>query len=66
MTLRTLETNGFVERRVYADAPPRIEYRLTDWSHSLFPIINQLIQWAKDHMDEILLDRTKALTKRMS
>lgn len=62
-TLRTLETDGFVEREVFAEVPPRVEYRLTERSHSLFPIINQLIQWAKDHMDEILLDRTKALNK---
>lgn len=63
LTLRTLETDGFVERKVYAEVPPRVEYRLTERSHSLFPIINQLIQWAKDHMDEILLDRTKAMNQ---
>lgn len=63
LTLRTLETDGFVERRVFAEVPPRVEYRLTERAHSLFPIVNQLIQWAKDHMDEILFDRTKALNK---
>lgn len=62
LTLRTLETDGFVSRKVYPEVPPRVEYSLTERSRSLFPIINQLIQWAKDHMDEILLDRTKALT----
>ncbi len=61
LTLRTLQTDGFVERRVFAEVPPRVEYRLTARAHSLFPIINQLIQWAKDHMDEILFDRTMAL-----
>ncbi len=64
MTLRTLETDGFVERRVFAEVPPRVEYSLTPRAHSLFPIINQLIRWAKDHMDEILLDRTKAINKK--
>ncbi len=63
LTLRTLETDGFVERRVFPQVPPRVEYSLTDRSRSLFPIINQLIQWAKDHMDEILYDRTKAMSK---
>lgn len=63
LTLRTLETDGFIERRVFAEVPPRVEYRLTKRAHSLFPIVNQLIQWAKDHMDEILFDRTKALNK---
>lgn len=63
LTLRTLETDGFIERFVFAEVPPRVEYRLTPRAHSLFPIINQLIQWAKDHMDEILLDRTKAKSR---
>ena len=64
LTLRTLETDGIVERKVYAEVPPRVEYSLTARAHSLFPIINQLIKWAKDHMDEILLDRTKSLSKK--
>ena len=64
LTLRTLETDGFVRRTVYAEVPPRVEYMLTERSHSLFPIVNELIQWAKEHMDEILLDRTKAMSRK--
>lgn len=64
LTLKTLETDGYVTRTVYAEVPPRVEYRLTQRAHTLLPIINQLIQWAKEHMDEILLDRTKAMTKK--
>ncbi len=60
LTLRTLEADGLVKRTVYAEVPPRVEYALTDRAHSLFPIIDSLIQWAKDHFHEILLDRTKA------
>lgn len=63
LTLRTLEADGLVKRTVYAEVPPRVEYMLTDRAHSLFPIINQLIQWAKDHMGNILLDRTKSLSR---
>lgn len=65
LTLKTLETDGYVTRTVYAEVPPRVEYRLTQRAHTLLPIINQLIQWAKEHMDEILLDRTKAMTKKI-
>ncbi len=64
LTLRTLETDGYIKREVFAEVPPRVEYRLTERAQSLFPIINQLIQWAKDHMDEILYDRTKAMNKK--
>ncbi len=63
LTLRTLETDGYIKREIFAEVPPRVEYKLTDRAHSLFPIINQLIQWAKDHMDEILYDRTVAMNK---
>ena len=64
LTLRTLETDGFVRRTVYAEVPPRVEYMLTERSHSLFQIVHELIQWAKEHMDEILLDRTKAMSRK--
>ena len=60
LTLRTLESDGLVERKAYAEVPPRVEYALTGRAHSLFPIIDSLIQWAKNHFHEILLDRTKA------
>ncbi len=61
ITLRSLEADGFVERKAYPEVPPRVEYSLTARADSLFPIINQLIQWAKMHMHEIIYDRTKAL-----
>ncbi len=64
LTFRTLETDGFVERQVYAEVPPRVEYRLTPRAHSLFPILNLLIQWAKDNMNDILYDRTVALNEK--
>lgn len=62
LTLKTLEADGYVTRTVYAEVPPRVEYRLTERAHSLLPIINQLILWAKEHMNEILLDRIKMKT----
>lgn len=58
-TLRTLEDDGFVTRKVYAEVPPRVEYSLTERTLSLLPYINQLTAWAKDNMDFILKDREK-------
>ena len=57
VTLRTLEEDGFVKRKVYAEVPPRVEYSLTDRAISLLPHINSLIVWAKENMDAILTDR---------
>ncbi len=56
-TLRTLETDGYVTRRVYAEVPPRVEYSLTDRTLSLIPITNELIGWASDNMANIIHDR---------
>ena len=56
-TLRTLEEDGYVTRRVYAEVPPRVEYSLTPRSHSLIPIVDNLIAWAADNMAAIQRDR---------
>lgn len=56
-TLRTLEEDGFVRRKVYAEVPPRVEYSLTDRALSLLPYIDGLIAWAKENMEEILKER---------
>ncbi len=56
-TLRTLEDDGFVTRTVFAEVPPRVEYRLTDRALSLLPHVNALISWAKANMPAILKDR---------
>lgn len=56
-TLRTLEEDGMVSRTVYAEVPPRVEYRLTDRAETLIPYIDSLIGWALDNMAPILRDR---------
>ena len=60
-TLKTLEADGYVNRKVYAEVPPRVEYSLTPRAESLIPIINSLIGWASDNMAAILKDRAKAV-----
>ncbi|GAA2209392.1 helix-turn-helix domain-containing protein [Nonomuraea monospora] len=53
-TLRRLEFNGLVARRVYAEAPPRVEYELTDLGRSLLGPIEAFGEWAFDHADEVM------------
>ena len=60
-TLRTLEIDGYVNRQVYAEVPPRVEYSLTSRSQSLIPIMDNLIGWANDNMTMILKDREKGV-----
>lgn len=56
-TLKTLEADGYVNRKVYAEVPPKVEYSLTPRSETLIPIMNSLIEWAGDNMAMILKDR---------
>ena len=60
-TLRSLEADGFVTRKVYAEVPPRVEYALTDRARSFLPLVESMITWAKSNMAGILKDRSKAM-----
>ena len=42
-TLRNLEVDGLVKRKLYAEIPPKVEYSLTELGKSLMPILNNLI-----------------------
>lgn len=57
VTLRTLETDGLVKRKVYPQVPPRVEYTLTDTGLSLIPHIQALVDWALKYMPIILENR---------
>jgi DNA-binding HxlR family transcriptional regulator len=46
-TLRDLERDGLIARRVYPTTPPSVDYRLTDLGLSLLEPLNQLIAWAE-------------------
>ena len=46
--LKHLEENKLIERKVY-DSPLSVEYKLTKYTSSLLPIIEQMILWGKNH-----------------
>lgn len=58
VTLRSLETDGLLVRKVYAEVPPRVEYSLTETGYSLMPHIESLVGWALEHMTDILERRS--------
>lgn len=62
-TLRTLEEDGLVSRKAYAEVPPRVEYSLTLRSLSLIPHITALVEWAEENMADILKDRKRKLNQ---
>jgi DNA-binding HxlR family transcriptional regulator len=53
VTLRVLQEDGLIERTVYAERPPRVEYALTPLGESLLEQLVDLSEWALKHKDEI-------------
>ena len=56
-TLKTLEADGLVRRKVHPEVPPKVEYSLTETGLSLVPIIVQLTEWAQNNMKTIMANR---------
>ena len=52
-TLKNLEADGFINRRLYAEVPPKVEYSLTPLGQSLLPIIDSMIEWAVAHFSDV-------------
>lgn len=61
--LKALEADDLVSRKVYAEVPPRVEYRLTERALTLIPLIKGLIDWALSNMDDIMESRKQYLLK---
>jgi len=57
VTLKTLETDGLVSRKMYAQIPPKVEYKLTPLGESLVPPLMGLYHWANDSMPAIKASR---------
>lgn len=55
--LRELEASGLVNRIVYAEVPPKVEYELTKEGKSLKPILNSLKKWGEAHAMKLLEKR---------
>ena len=51
-TLRGMERDGLLERRIFSVVPARVEYRLTAMGSSLIPPLENLCHWAKAHLAE--------------
>lgn len=45
--LKDMEANGLVERKLYNERPPRLEYHLTDKGRSLGPVLRALRDWGQ-------------------
>ncbi|MBD2754094.1 winged helix-turn-helix transcriptional regulator [Spirosoma validum] len=43
--LRELEEDGIIDRMIYAEIPPRVEYKITEYGQSLMPVISVMQEW---------------------
>ena len=51
-TLRELEKDRIINRKVYPEVPPRVEYSLTAKGESVLPILDSLCDWGKKYCEE--------------
>jgi DNA-binding HxlR family transcriptional regulator len=59
-SLRALERDGLVSRRVFAEVPVRVEYSLTPLGWSMSEPLIVLAEWGKAHANEVLGARQAA------
>jgi DNA-binding HxlR family transcriptional regulator len=51
--LRELENDSLVERKVYPQVPPKVEYSLTDLGESLMPILRMMHDWGDNYYEKV-------------
>lgn len=51
--LRAMEASGLVNRTVYAEVPPRVEYSLTELGQSLKPVLDALQIWGENYKETL-------------
>ncbi|HWB93068.1 MAG TPA: helix-turn-helix domain-containing protein [Puia sp.] len=62
-TLRNLEADGLISRKMYPQIPPRVEYELTELGKGLLPLIRALEAWADENFQTIKKNRKRYAAK---
>lgn len=47
--LRELERDGLINRKVYPQVPPKVEYSITAYGRTLLPVLDTMHKWGKEH-----------------
>lgn len=50
--LRELEEDGVIQRKIYNQVPPKVEYSLTDYGRTLDSILDSLCYWGESHIEK--------------
>ncbi|MDM5334236.1 winged helix-turn-helix transcriptional regulator [Ureibacillus composti] len=59
--LRELEDDGVINRIVYNQVPPKVEYELSEYGKSLEGILNSLCNWGENHIMKVYGDKSEVL-----
>ncbi len=51
--LKELEADGLVQKTVFAEVPPRVEYALSDFGRSLEPVLDQLYALGRHYVQHV-------------
>ena len=52
LSLKELERDGLIHRKMYPEIPPRVEYTLTERGHSLMRVLDQLCTWGNENKEQ--------------
>ncbi|WP_396634168.1 winged helix-turn-helix transcriptional regulator [Maribacter sp. R86514] len=53
--LKSLERSGILDRTLYGEIPPRVEYTLTSLGKSLLPVVEAITQWGQNQLAETVV-----------
>ena len=62
--LRELENDGILERIIFQQIPPKVEYHLTELGKSLQPIINEMSKWGLKYVKPVENLKPKAIKRK--
>jgi DNA-binding HxlR family transcriptional regulator len=59
--LRELEEQDIIQRVVYAQVPPKVEYSITEYGKSIQPVMGIMNEWGAGHSEHMRLKKTAAV-----
>lgn len=52
-SLRALESDGLIEREVFAEVPPRVEYSLSEIGKTIQPVLDAMREWGEEYKSNL-------------
>ena len=61
-TLRVLENEGLISRKIYPEIPPRVEYSISSHGETVRPLIEAVRAWGRKHLEWKYLENERAVS----